>query len=70
MKLVYAFMTLGESRLVAGVDDGGGKLRRIEAKWLAKENPHLPPKSWADTVRGEADLQRSEAAHPNPLRHL
>jgi hypothetical protein len=68
MKLVFVFMTLGEARLVAGVDDGAGKFRRITATWQAVENAHLPPKTWADTVRGEADLRRTEDANPNPVR--
>lgn len=68
MKLVFVFMTLGESRLVAGVDDGSGKFRRIEATWLVKENPHIPPPTWADTVRGEAENRRAEEANPNPVR--
>lgn len=68
MRLVYVFMALGESRLVAGVDDGAGKLRRIETKWEAKADPHLPPPMWAETVRGEAEFQRNEDAHSNPVR--
>ena len=69
MKFVYVYMTLGESRLVAGVDDGAGKLRRVEAKWQAKENAHLPPESWANTIRGEVELQQAEEAHPNSARN-
>lgn len=69
MKLVYVFMTLGESRLVAGIDDGAGKLRRVEAKWQALgDEALLPPKTWSDSVKGEAEFQRAEDAHPNPLR--
>lgn len=68
MKLVYAFMTLGESRLVAGVDDGAGKLRRVELKWQAKTDALLPPTTWPTTVLGEADFQRTEEANPNPVR--
>jgi hypothetical protein len=68
VKLVYVFMTLGEARLVAGIDDGAGKFRRITTTWQAKENPHLPPPTWAETVRGEAEFQRAEDAHPNPVR--
>jgi hypothetical protein len=70
VKLVYVFMTLGESRLVAGVDDGAGKLRRIETTWAAKDDAHLPPPTWAETVRGEADFQRTEDANPNPVRRF
>lgn len=68
MKILFVFMTLGEAKLVAGVDDGAGKLRKINVKWMAKENAHLPPATWAQTAKGEADLQRTEDAHPNPLR--
>lgn len=71
MKLVYAFMTLGESRLVAGVDDGAGKLRRVELKWQAIEaEALLPPKTWVTTVFGEVEYQRAEEANPNPLRRF
>ena len=69
MKLIYVFMTLGTSRLVAGVDDAG-KSRRIELTWQAKENAHLPPTSWADSARGEAEVQKAEEAHPNPARNF
>lgn len=71
MKLVYVFMVLGESKLVAGVDDGGGKLRRINANWHALgDEALLPPTTWPSTVQGEADFQRANEAHPNPLRNI
>lgn len=70
MKLVYVFMTLGESRLVAGADDGAGKLRRVQTTWAAKDDAHLPPVTWAETVRGEVEFQRAEDAHPNPVRNF
>lgn len=68
MKFVFVFMKLGEAKLVAGVDDGGGKFRRVEATWRAVDDGHLPPKSWADTVRGEVDLRRTEDTLKNPVR--
>lgn len=68
MKLVYVYMTLGVSKLVAGVDDGAGKLRRVEVQWQSKSEPYLPPVVWVDTARREAEFQKSDAANPNPVR--
>ncbi len=72
MKLLYVYVTLGEPRLVVGVDDEKGKIRRVDVKWMAGPIPdaELPPKTWADSARGEVDYQISIAANPDPLRRF
>jgi hypothetical protein len=69
VKLIYVFMTLGQARLVSGVADAG-KVRRIELTWQAKDDAHLPPTTWAESVRGEAEVQKADEAHPNPARNF
>lgn len=70
MKLLFAFMTLGESKMVAAVEDAG-KVRRVNLKWSAiGDEALLPPTTWADSVQGEVEYQRSNEAHPNPVRNF
>lgn len=69
MKLVFAFVRLGESKLTAAVADPK-KLRVINFKWSSRDEPFLPPKTWAATVKGEAEYQRGEEVAGNPLRNL
>jgi hypothetical protein len=69
VKLIYAFMVLGEQKITTGVE-GAGKLRKITVTWMAKDDPHLPPATWADGARGEAEYQRANEANPNPLRNV
>lgn len=70
MRILYAFMRCGESSLVAVADDGQGKHRRVNLKWESRDESHLPPTSWAESVKGEINYQRSVEASPSILGKL
>ena len=49
----------GKQKLAAVVRDGGGKVRRIEYGWMAKEATDVPPASWWTAVCAEVEQART-----------
>lgn len=65
VKLIFATLFLGESRMAVVVEDDDGKQRRIEVKWMAADQSDLPPPSWLEMVRGEVEERRTQEKRPN-----
>ena len=65
MKLIAATLFLNEPRMVVYVEDAA-KVRRIESRWFAVgPESGLPPKAWAEAVRGEVEYRKSTEQSPS-----
>jgi len=67
MKLIFATLYLGQSRVVAVVEETGGKQRKIELRWQSATALDVPPPTWFEAVCAEAEDQRSNEARPNVM---
>jgi hypothetical protein len=60
VKLLFAVLHLGKSKLEVTVQDGEGHRRRIEFTWLEKEQSDVVPSHWPSSIDGEVEYQRAE----------
>lgn len=64
MKLLRAVLYWDECRIETVVEDNDGHRRMIVTKCMAKERRAIPPKKWADGVKGEVEFQRAVESKP------
>lgn len=64
MKLLRAILYWDECRIDTIVEENDGTRRLIETKCQAKFRRMIPPKKWAEGVKGEVSYQKSAASRP------
>jgi hypothetical protein len=69
LKLIFATLFVGHSRLAAVVEDADGKQRRIALTWMATgPESLLPPVQWDSSIIAEAEHRQSEELRPSLSR--
>lgn len=64
MKLHFAILHVGASRMDVVAEDVGGERRKVVYRWREREQGDIPPSTWRTTVYGELgwqDEQRKRA---------
>lgn len=70
VKLLFAVLHLGKSKMEATVQDGDGHRRRIEFTWFEKNQSDVVPSHWPSAIDGEVEYQRAEEAAESSGRKM